>query len=237
MPQNDRRSTIRGLLQSSGTHFIASAYQAGAVLYAQGDRCDSVMHIESGRIRLAVTSTGGQEAICGLLGPGTFLGEEVLVSQGARRQTATAMMPTEVLVLAKAQMARLLHTQPAVADRFLAHILGRHAHLEADLADQLLNTSEQRLARILAELAGCDGTRPCRCEVPLMSQTLIAEMVGTSRSRVNVFLGKFKRLGLIEEAGGALQVTPSLLRAIDDGVLLARGARRLTGAGIVSSVP
>ena len=147
---------LRDLLESAGIPFAVTRYGQGAVIFFQGDACDSVMHIEKGRVRLAVTAPSGKEAICGLLEAGAFLGEEALVSDAVRRQTATALTATQVLVVAKAQMTRLLRTQRAIADRFIAHIVARHTHLEADLTDQLLSSSEQRLARTLFVLAGCD---------------------------------------------------------------------------------
>ena len=213
---------VRALLEATQTPFSVAGHRPRSVIFRQGDRCDSVMHIEKGRVRLGVTARSGKEAICGLLGMGAFLGEEALAGQSVRRQTATAMTATEVLVVAKAQMIRLLRTQPAVADRFIAHILARSIRLEADLTDQFLHSGERRLARMLLLLADCDERHPRRCALPSVSQEIIAEMVGTTRSRVNALMGKFKKLGFIEEAGGVLLVTPALLRVVhddDDGVL------------------
>jgi CRP-like cAMP-binding protein len=127
-----------------------------------------------------------------------------------RRQTAIAMTETEVLAVAKAEMIRLLRTQRVIADRFLAHVLERNIRLETDLSDQLLYSSEQRLAHTLLVLAGCDERRPCRCVLPDVSQEIIAEMVGTTRSRVNRFMGKFKKLGFIDEAAAwSMSTRPS----------------------------
>jgi CRP-like cAMP-binding protein len=216
--QEDRRSlTVRALLESRATPFTVAGYEQGAEIFFQGDAGDGVMHIEKGLVRLAVTAPNGKEAICGLLGTGAFLGEEVLGGHRVRRQTATAMTATEVLVVAKAEMIRLLRTEQVISDRFIAHILARHTRLEADLTDQLLNSSEQRLARTLLLLAGCGEGHPCRWVLPDVSQEIIAEMVGTTRSRVNVFMSKFKKLGIIEEDGGVLQLKPSLLHAVHDG--------------------
>lgn len=121
---------------------------------------------------------------------------------------------SSVLVIAKAQLVRLLRARPGVSERFIAHILARNARLEADLTDQLLNSSEQRTARTLLVLAGCDESQPGRGVLPDVSQEIIAEMVGTTRSRVNAFMGKFRKLGFIEEGGGVLHVNPSLLRLV-----------------------
>lgn len=216
--QEDRHPlNVRALLESTGTPFAVAGYGQRAVVFSQGDACDSVMYIEKGLVRLAVATPSGKEAICGLLGTGAFLGEEALGGHAVRRQTATAMTATEVLVVSKVQMIRLLRTQQALSDRFIAHILARNTRLEADLTDQLLSSSEQRLARTLLVLAGCGERRPCRCVLPHVSQEIIAEMVGTTRSRVNVFMGKFKKLGFIEEDAGVLQINPSLLHAVHDG--------------------
>lgn len=214
-PTDDRPSTLRPLLHSTGTPFTVGRFRERATIFSQGDPGDSVMHIETGRVRLAVTSPAGQEAICGVLSTGAFLGEDALYGDGTRGETAIAMTATEVVVLAKDEMIELLHTQPAFSDRLLAHVLARRTRLEADLADQLLHSSEVRLARALLVLAGCDGRRPCGCELPHISQEIIAEMVGTTRSRVNHIMGKFKKRGFIESEAGGLRIKPSLTRVVD----------------------
>jgi CRP/FNR family cyclic AMP-dependent transcriptional regulator len=204
---------VRTLLESTGTPFRVARFPRRAALFVQGDACDSVMHIEKGRVWLAVTTAGGKQAICGLLEAGAFLGEDVLAGHVVQRHTAIAMTATEVLVVAKAHVSRLLRTQPAFADRLIAHILARSVRLEADLTDQLLYSSEQRLAHTLLALAGCDERHPCRCALPDVSQEVIAEMVGTTRARVNAFMGKFKKRGFIEEEDGVLHVNRSPLQA------------------------
>jgi CRP-like cAMP-binding protein len=214
--RNDRPMNVRALLESLGTPFTIARYRPREALFLQGDACESVMYIEKGRVWLAVTTPSGQEAICGLLAAGAFLGEEALGGDAVRRQTAIAMTETEVLAIAKAEMIRLLRTQRVIADRFLAHVLERNIRLETDLSDQLLYSSEQRLAHTLLVLAGCDERRRCRCVLPDVSQEIIAEMVGTTRSRVNRFMGKFKKLGFIDEAGGVVHVHPSLLHVVAD---------------------
>jgi CRP-like cAMP-binding protein len=182
-----------------------------------------VLYIEKGRIKLAVMTRNGKEVICGLLDAGAFVGEDVLSGRNVRRESAIAMIPTEVLEVPKAQMQALLRVEPAMRDRLMAHIVTRSARLEAHLADQLLNLSEERLAHTLLELAGCDQQRICKCVLPHVSQETIAEMVGTTRSRVNVFMGKFKRLGFIEDDGGMLLVKPSLLRAVHREPIASKG--------------
>ena len=197
----------------TGTAFSIASYEAGSVIFCQGRVADTVMQIDTGRVRLAVTAQDGKEAICGVLEPGAFLGEDALGGRSIRRQTAVAMTATEVVVIAKAEMIGLINKRPELSDRFIVHLIERHLHLEADLADQLLNSSEQRLARALLKLAGCDGRHPCQCTLPHVSQEVIAEMVGTTRSRVNRFMGEFKKLGLIEQDCGVIRVNPSLMRA------------------------
>ncbi len=221
MPPEQRYSdspTVRAILESAGIPFAIASYDQQAVIFTQGDACDRVMHIEAGRVRLTVTARSGQEAVSGLLGTGAFLGEEALDDHAVRRHTATAMTATALLVVARAPMIGLLHTDPVLLDRFVAHIVTRHDTLEGDLADQLLNSSEQRLARALLVLAGCDGPCRDRCPLPHVSQEIIAEMVGTTRSRVNGFIGKFKRLGLLENDGGTLRIRSSLWRVAQDGI-------------------
>jgi CRP/FNR family cyclic AMP-dependent transcriptional regulator len=225
--QTDRPLNVHALLESTGTPFTVARYPSRATLFLQGDACGSVMYIEKGRVWLAVTAPAGKQGICGVVAAGGFLGDEVLAGRAFRRHTATAMTATEVLVVAKAQMIQLLHSQAAIADRFIAHVLERNIRLEADLSDQLLYSSERRLAHTLLVLAGCDERRPWRCVLPDVSQEIIAEMVGTTRSRVNLFMGKFKKLGFLEEADGVVHVDPSLLHLVDDSTR-GRASRRPT---------
>lgn len=202
------------MLESTATPFTSAAFAPRTAIFRQGDSCDSVMCIEKGRVWLAVTAPSGKEVICGLLDTGAFLGEEALSGCGGRRSTATAMTATHVLVVAKAQMIQLLHTQPALLNRFLAHVLARNVRLEANLIDQLLYSSEQRLAHLLLVLANCDPRRPRRCALPDLSQEIFAEMVGTTRPRVNAFMGRFRKLGFIEEDQGVLRVNPARLHVV-----------------------
>ena len=207
---------IRALLRSAGARFSIASYEPRAVLFRQGDAADSVMHLETGRVWLSVVSPGGREAITSLLDAGAFLGDDVLAGRAVRRQTAVALTTTAVLVVPKAQMMSLLHTQQAFADEFIAHCLSREAHLQAALADQILSSNEQRLARTLLVLAGCEHRRACRCELPAVPQEVLAEMVGTTRSHVNAFMGKFRRLGFIERADGGTRINASQLQGVHD---------------------
>lgn len=208
-------SRLCALLESTNTPATLAAYDPGAVIYRQGDPCDSVSHIEAGRVRLSVIATGGKEAIVGVLRAGAFLGEETLGGFESRRETATAITPTRVLVVPKAHLMRLLSAEQTITDQLITHILARHAALEASLTDQLFRSSEQRVARALLVLAGCTGRPGRRCVLPAVSQTIIAEMVGTTRSHVNAFMGKFRKLGFIERHGRTLLVTPSLRDIVD----------------------
>jgi CRP/FNR family cyclic AMP-dependent transcriptional regulator len=221
MPPGEDQTTlsVRRLIESTGTQFRIARYGPGKAVFVQGDPCGTVMHIEHGSVELSVMAPGGEEAICGVIGAGAFLGEEALGGRATRPHTAIAMTATEMVVVAKEKMIQLVRTQQAIADRLLAHVLARQAHLEADLTDQLLHSCEQRLARTLLLLAGCDECHPCTCRLPHVSQGEIAKMVGTTRSRVNVFMGRFKKLGLVEQDGGELQVTASLLHVVDGGDL------------------
>jgi len=206
---------LRALLASTATPFRIAGYDPRDTVFNQGDPCDSVMHIERGQVWLAVTARSGKEAICGLLGAGAFLGEEALATCDLRRQRATAMTATQVLVVAKADMLRLLRTQQGFRDRFVAHLLARNVRLEADLTEQLLYSSEQRLAHLLLVLANHDERRPHRCALPDLPQEIMAEMVGTTRARVSVFIGKFKKLGFVEDHRGVLFVNPAHLHLAD----------------------
>jgi len=167
------------------------------------------MYIESGSVRLAVSSASGKEAICGVLGAGAFLGEAALCGDVVSRHSAVTMTETTVLAVAVDQLQLLLRSQDALLEVFLDHMLDRHSHLEADLTDQIINTSEQRLARALLQLAGCSHADRSRRALPRISQEQLAHMVGTTRSRVNAFIGKFKRAGFIEADGNLLLVNPS----------------------------
>ena len=171
------------------------------------------MYVQSGGVQLSVLSHTGKQAVLATVGPGDFLGEGALAGHPVRLETARATTATTVLVVPKRQMIRLLHSQHALSDRFIAHMLVRNARLEADLVDQLFNSSEKRLARTLLLLARYGkGDKPLGV-LPAVSQETLAEMIGTTRSRVNFFMSKFKKLGLIETSGG-LTINPSLLSVV-----------------------
>ena len=172
------------------------------------------MYIERGSVRLSVVSPSGKEAVVAVLGPRTFFGEGCLAGQAARMATATAMTACTVLVVDKAEMVRQLHERPAFSDRFLMHMLARNIRVEEDLVDQLFNSSEKRLARTLLLLARYGDPQPATVQLPKLSQELLAEMVGTTRSRVNFFMNKFRKLGFIDYDGAGLKVHGSLLSIV-----------------------
>jgi len=203
----------QAFLESSGIARKIVDYERGDAIFTQGDPCDHVMYIQKGAIKLSVLSKAGREAVVAMLGPGEFFGEGCLAGQPVRMGTATATTESTILLIDKTQMVRLLHKQHALSDRFIAHMLARNIRIEEDLIDQLFNSSEKRLARTLLLLARYGKhDKPVRA-VPPISQATLAEMVGTTRSRVNFFMKKFQRLGFIDYADG-LKVNNSLLTVV-----------------------
>ena len=188
-------------------------YRPSDAIYSQGDVADSILYIQKGSVKLSVVSPSGREAVVGVLGAGDFIGEGALAGQPVRLATATAMAATTIRVVPKRQMIRLLHEQHGLSDRFIAHMLARNQRLEEDLVDQLFNASEKRLARTLLLLARYGKPKGPRRVLPKISQEVLAEMVGTTRSRVNFFMNKFRKLGFIEYNGG-LTVHDALLSVV-----------------------
>jgi CRP/FNR family cyclic AMP-dependent transcriptional regulator len=204
----------QAFLDSAGAAREISTFARSETIFAQGDVGDSVLYIQKGGVRLSVVSKVGREAIVAMLGPGDFCGEGGLAGQSIRMATATALTPTTVLAITKAEMVRVLHAEHALSDRFIAYMLSRNIRIEEDLIDQLFNSSEKRLARALLLLARYGKQdKPTRV-LPKMSQATLASMVGTTRSRVNVFLNKFKRLGFIEDGGDGITINNSLLSVV-----------------------
>ena len=187
------------------------------MIFAQGDEADAVFYIQKGKVRLTVVSKIGKEATIAIVGEGNFFGEGSLAGQPLRMGSAVAMTDCEILRLEKKAMMDVLHREPAFSERFVAYLLARNIRYEEDLVDQLFNSSEKRLARVLLLLArfGKDGIP--ETVVPKISQETLAEMVGTTRSRVSFFMNRFRKLGFIHYAGGtegALQVHSSLLNVV-----------------------
>lgn len=189
-------------------------FPRSAIIFAQGDPCDSVMYIQQGTVRLSVLSHSGKEAIVAMLGPGDFLGEGALAGQRVRMGTARTVAPSTVLIVPKQQMIRLLHEEAGFSDRFIEFMLSRNLRIEEDLVDQLFNSSEKRLARTLLLLARYGKKDKPQGVLPKLSQEVLAEMIGTTRSRVNFFMNKFRRLGLIDYNGGGLEINTSLLSVV-----------------------
>jgi CRP-like cAMP-binding protein len=202
-------------LDSSGIEKTIVEYARGASIFTQGDPCEDVLYIQAGGVKLSVLSKTGREAVVAMLGPGDFFGEGCLAGQPVRMGSATALTPSVILLVGKEKMVKLLHKQHEMSDRFIAHMLSRNIRIEEDLIDQLFNSSEKRLARTLLLLARYGKQdKPSRV-VPKVSQATLAEMVGTTRSRVNFFLNKFKRLGFIEYNGeNPLKINSSLLSVV-----------------------
>ena len=211
-PRNVPSMDVNAVLKASGVARRLVRYSANAVVFAQGDPANSVFYLQEGGVRLSVLSTRGKEAVIGMLGAGDFFGEGCLAGQPQRMYTAKALGKAAVLRIRKADMVRALHEQSDFSDRFIAHMLTRNIRIEEDLVDQLFNSSEKRLARTLLLLARYGKDDPPRM-LPKVSQETLAEMVGTTRSRVNVFMNKFRKLGFVEYNGG-LKVNRSLLSVV-----------------------
>jgi CRP-like cAMP-binding protein len=188
-------------------------FAAEATVFVQGSQANSVFYLQQGGVKLSVLSSTGKEAVVAMLSPGDFFGEGCLAGQPVRMSTAAAVVPTTVLRIPKAEMIRLLHEHPEFSDRFISHMLTRNIRIEEDLVDQLFNSSEKRLARMLLLLARYGKEDAPQRTLPKLSQETLAEMVGTTRSRVNFFMNKFRRLGLIEY-NGTLKINSSLLSIV-----------------------
>jgi CRP-like cAMP-binding protein len=204
---------VQAFLESAGVARRIVRFAQGAVVFAQGSQATSVFYIREGGVKLSVVSSAGREAVVAMLGPGDFFGEGCLAGQPLRMATATAVVPTAVLRIQKREMTRTLHEQPEFSDRFIAHMLARNIRIEEDLVDQLFNSSEKRLARTLLLLARYGKEDASHRVLPMLSQETLAEMVGTTRSRVNFFMNKFRKLGFIEYNGG-LKIHTSLLSVV-----------------------
>ena len=190
-------------------------FTRGESIFSQGDAGADVFYIQNGGVQLSVLSRTGREAVVAMLGPGDFFGEGCMAGQPLRMGSATAITPSVILPVPKQRMAELLHKEPTMSDRFIAHMLSRNIRIEQDLIDQLFNSSEKRLARALLLLARYGKQdMPVRA-VPSVSQETLAEMIGTTRSRVNFFMNKFKRLGFIEYSGNQpLRINSSLVSVV-----------------------
>jgi CRP/FNR family cyclic AMP-dependent transcriptional regulator len=206
---------VQEFLESEGVAKTVRRYKRGDVIFTQGEVCRHVLYIQSGGVKLSVLSKTGREAVVAMLGEGDFFGEGCLAGQRLRMGSATAHVPSAVLRVAKSQMVKLLHKQHDMSDRFISHMLTRNIRIEEDLIDQLFNSAEKRLARTLLLLARYGKEDTPASVVPKISQETLAEMIGTTRSRVNFFLNKFKKLGFIEYDGELpLKINSSLLSVV-----------------------
>jgi CRP/FNR family cyclic AMP-dependent transcriptional regulator len=200
----------QNFLDSAGIARKVTEFKKKETIFSQGDPSKNVLYIQKGGVRLSVVNETGKEAVVAILGPGDFFGEGCLAGQSIRIGTATAITPSTVLMIEKREMIRVLHVEHAFSDRFISYMLSRNIRIEEDLIDQLFNSSEKRLARSLLLLARYGKQDKPQRVLPKISQEMLAEMVGTTRSRVNFFMNKFRKLGFIKYNGG-LQINTSLL--------------------------
>jgi CRP/FNR family transcriptional regulator, cyclic AMP receptor protein len=203
----------QAFLDSAGVAKKVAEFRRKETIFSQGDLSKNVLYIQKGGVKLSVVNEVGKEAVVAILGPGDFFGEGCLAGQTICMGTATAITPTTVLVIEKNEMVRVLHAEHALSDRFISYMLGRNIRIEEDLIDQLFNSSEKRLARTLLLLARYGKQDQPQRLLPKVSQETLAEMVGTTRSRVNFFMNKFRQLGFIKYNGG-LQINSSLLSVV-----------------------
>ena len=201
---------VHQFLESSGVARRLVQYRRADVIFRQGDPCDSILYVIEGGVKISVLSKTGKQAVVAMLGPGDFFGEEGLAGRPVRLGSARAIASSTVLIVEQQEMVRLLHQEHAMSDRLMAYLLGRTIRVEEELVDQLFNSTERRLARKLLLLARYGHPDSPVRAVPEFSQEALAEMVGTTRSRVNFFIKKFERLGFITRKNG-LRVNDSLL--------------------------
>ena len=190
-----------------------SDYRKDQIVYGQGDPADSVFFIQSGKVKKIVVSAQGKEAVVAVLGTDDFFGEGCLAGQALRLGTVAALTECVITRISKADITRVIHEEPAFAELFIAHLLARNSRVEEDLVDQLFNSSEKRLARTLLLLANFGKEGPPEPMIAKISQETLAEMIGTTRSRVSFFMNKFRKLGLIDY-NGSIEVHSSLLNVV-----------------------
>ena len=208
-----RAFNCQAFLDSSGSARKVMEYRRSERIYTQGQAAVTILYIQKGGVRLSVVNEVGKEAVVAMLAPGDFFGEGGLAGQVVRMGTATAITPTTLLVIEKREMIRVLHAEHEFSDRFVAYMLSRNIRIEQDLVDQLFNSSEKRLARTLLLLAGYGKQDKPETRLTKVSQETLAEMIGTTRSRVNFFMNKFRKLGFIRYSGG-LHIDSSLLSVV-----------------------
>ena len=212
-PREKPAFNAQAFLDSVGVARKIVVFQSSQNVFCQGDPARGVKYVQKGSVKLSVLNEVGKEAVVAVLGPGEFFGEGCLAGQSVCMATATAMTPTTILFIERKEMMRVLHEERAFSDRFIAYMLQRNIRIEDDLIDQLFNSSEKRLARTLLLLARYGKQDQPQEMLPSVSQEMLAEMIGTTRSRVNFFMNKFRKLGFIHYNGG-LQVHNSLLSVV-----------------------
>jgi CRP-like cAMP-binding protein len=212
-PKGPRAFNVRAFLDSAGLTRTIVKYRRRQRIYSQGDPASAVMYIQEGGVKLSVVSKLGKEGVVALLGPGDFFGEVCLSGLPFRTGIATAITPTTVLVIEKMEMIRVLHEEHKLSDRFIAYLLTRNIRVEEDLVDQLFNSIEKRLARALLLLARYSTQGVPQKMLPKISQETLAEMIGTTRSRTNMFMNKFRKLGFIDY-NGRIEIHSSLLSVV-----------------------
>jgi CRP/FNR family cyclic AMP-dependent transcriptional regulator len=200
-------------LESVGASRKIAEFRKKQAIFSQGDAAESVMYIQKGSVKLTVVNESGREAVVAIFVTGDFFGEGGMAGQSIRIGTATAIVPTTVMVIQKEEMKRVLHTEHRLADRFISYMLSRNIRVEADLMDQLFNSTEKRLARTLLLLAQYGKEDEPEKVLQKVSQETLAEMIGTTRSRVNMFMNKFRKLGFIEY-NGEIKINKSLLTVV-----------------------
>jgi CRP/FNR family transcriptional regulator, cyclic AMP receptor protein len=208
-----RKFDLKAFLAKAGTGRKIISYEGTQPVYIQGDAADSVFYINKGRISISVVSKRGKEAIVGILGHGEFFGEGCLAGQPKRMSSAKAMTACTLTRIEKAAAIRVLHDEPVFSEVFLQHLLARAIRIEEDLIDQLFNSSEKRLARVLLLLANFGKEGVPQTVIPQISQETLAEVVGTTRSRISHFMNKFRKLGFISY-NGHIEVHSSLLNIV-----------------------
>lgn len=210
---------VRAFLATAGRSRRVRHARKGEPIFTQGEPADSILYIQRGRVKLSVVSRGGKEAVVAVLGPGDFLGESALAGGSVRLGNASALESCQLLTIDRETMVRLLHEEHAMSDKFIEYMVSRNMRVEADLVDQLFNSSEKRLARTLLQLARYGRDEQPQRVLPKMSQEVLAGMVGTTRSRINFFLNRFRKLGFVTYRSGGrggvgIKVNPTLLSVL-----------------------
>jgi CRP-like cAMP-binding protein len=215
LKKNGKTATFdpQAFLDTAGVARKIAEFRRGESIYSQGEAAESVMYVQKGGVKFSVVNGSGKEAVVAMFGPSDFFGEGCMAGQTIRMGTATAITPTTLLVIEKDELLRVLHTEHDLSDHFISYMLAHNIRVEEDLMDQLFNSSEKRLARTLLLLARYGKQDQPDRILPKVSQETLAEMIGTTRSRVNFFMNKFRKLGFIEY-NGKIKVNKSLLSVV-----------------------